>query len=908
MGPSTRRSALLRRAGAVVLAAAVTGGSTLALAPAARAGTAADELPRQCVRAATVAASTVTCTFELDRPDYQPFRVPPMVGPLQITAVGGRGGGNPAPRATASVALDVTPGEELQVIVGGDGWNGPGHEEPRPRPDDFRGHGGLNGGGDSEFGYGGGGSSDVRRGEGRPADRVVVAGGSGGSGGTRQSAGGAGGAAGEAGGGGLVGSVPGLPDFAPGGGGAPGTATGGGAGGTSAVCGGRSGSPVEGGAAAYCWFRAASPSGGAGGGGGGGGWFGGGAGGAGPEGSRSPELLDPRTFAGGHGGGGGGSSWAPGGTIGTTSDLRPSVVLRYVEPVLTSVEVASSPTVPAGVAARVRLLGSTATADGYDYTAFSTFRISPAAGGSAEGAACTVGRCWAATPGTYVVTATSGDREASTELKVTAAPTRFVVAPDAVVAGTEVRPRATALDEDGARVGELVGVTYTSDDPAATCGAGGCSSPVARPLVLHSAWRGLAGPDVVVDVRPGPMRTVTEIVITPTTVRVGEQVAVSAKMVDYYGNPGTGVPRGVVGEAGLHCEEATCWAVTAGARRLTVRHDEVRLAAPVVTVLPNPDARVERLSAWGWTQGDNAQVVVSASGTPQGDPRGMVGVHLTSSEPTDQCQGTDVHWWGIEGRCSVLVPGPRTISSSFEGRPGPSTTVVVPPRDAVTVDAAGGAAQRAVAGAAFPTPLVATVRDRYRQPVAGARVTFHVGPDQAGTVRLVGSSATAGDVLTVVTAADGTARAQVRAGALPGAATVTASTPLVARPAAFAMTVEQPSADVSVAVDLPAVLDRHRDTGVRLTVRNAGPSPSGPWTAEVVVPHRLKLRDLGGGTRAGDVVRWSGPSLPSGSSAVRTLTVWPRGKGEVVVTGTASGTLVDLDPTDGTTSARATVR
>lgn len=165
----------------------------------------------------------------------------------------------------------------------------------------------------------------------------------------------------------------------------------------------------------------------------------------------------------------------------------------------------------------------------------------------------------------------------------------------------------------------------------------------------------------------------------------------------------------------------------------------------------------------------------------------------------------------------------------------------------------------------------------------------------------------AGGVVTVVTAADGTARAQVRAGALPGAATVTASTPLVARPAAFALTVEPPSADVSVAVDLPAVLDRHRDAGVRLTVRNAGPSPSGPWTAEVVVPHRSRLRDLGGGVRAGDVVRWSGASLPSGSSAERTLTVRPRGKGEVVVSGRASGTLVDPDPSDGTTSATATV-
>ena len=83
--------------------------------------------------------------------------------------LGGRGG-----RATVTIA--VTPGETLQINVGGMGGDGPG------------GAGGFNGGGGAGAaeggadGGGGGGASDVRRGGSALSDRILVAGGGGGGG------------------------------------------------------------------------------------------------------------------------------------------------------------------------------------------------------------------------------------------------------------------------------------------------------------------------------------------------------------------------------------------------------------------------------------------------------------------------------------------------------------------------------------------------------------------------------------------------------------------------------------------------------------------------------------------------------------------------------------------------------
>ena len=106
------------------------------------------------------------------------FTVPAGITSIHVVAIGGHGGsgesiaGGQGGVATANVA--VTPGEALNVIVGGNGanyaLNGPTS-------------GGSNGGGSGYFGGGGGGASDVRTGG--PAElatRLVVAGGGGGGG------------------------------------------------------------------------------------------------------------------------------------------------------------------------------------------------------------------------------------------------------------------------------------------------------------------------------------------------------------------------------------------------------------------------------------------------------------------------------------------------------------------------------------------------------------------------------------------------------------------------------------------------------------------------------------------------------------------------------------------------------
>ena len=171
--------------------------------------------------------------------------------------------------------IPVTSGEQLTVVVGGQGGNGTPSSQAA-------GQGGYNGGGNGAtcqyhtsvqtciaYGGGGGGGTDLRRGGTGLSSRVVVAGGGGGGG---AFAGGSGG-----GGGGLSGAAgtvvfdycngPSNPD-APGGGG---TQTSGGAGGA----GYNGGSFGSGGAGVgTCWLGTALEGEAAG--GGGGGWYGGG--------------------------------------------------------------------------------------------------------------------------------------------------------------------------------------------------------------------------------------------------------------------------------------------------------------------------------------------------------------------------------------------------------------------------------------------------------------------------------------------------------------------------------------------------------------------------------------------------------------------------------------------------------
>lgn len=238
--------------------------------------------------------------------NVQSWTVPPCVTSITITAAGAKGGGGAAGGNGAIVTgtLAVTPGQVLQIRVGGTGsCTGTCA-------------GGYNGGGNGDPGSwnscGGGGASDVRIAPYGIANRIIVGSGGGGrAGGTPTTA--AGGA------GGCATGTAGIGSF--GGAGAGGTQTTGGAGGfpyATPGTNGQAGSLGQGGNGGIdnC---ASSASGG----GGGGGLYGGGGGG--------PDCISLTSYIGGGGGGGGSSLIPPGGTCsaGTNSGPNGYVTINY---------------------------------------------------------------------------------------------------------------------------------------------------------------------------------------------------------------------------------------------------------------------------------------------------------------------------------------------------------------------------------------------------------------------------------------------------------------------------------------------------------------------------------------------------------------------------------------------------
>ena len=255
------------------------------------------------------------------------FVVAPRVHVLRVTVFGARGGsgGGGAPGGAGEeirAAIMVSPGERLEMAVGGVGTS---HEV-----------GGFNGGGDGPrpgaqgrtAAGGGGGSSDIRVGAGfggfGPWTRIISAAGGGGGGGSAARGPGVGGNGGRN-------TLPGrpAPGLSGGPGGLPATYTGSGAGGGS---GPRAGAPGSTEALIGGAGGTGDAGGGDGGAGGGGyGFGGGGAGGAAPTGRP----------AGGGGGGGGGSSFlrpsflVPGSTVGHVPGAATgsgSIVVTYQAP------------------------------------------------------------------------------------------------------------------------------------------------------------------------------------------------------------------------------------------------------------------------------------------------------------------------------------------------------------------------------------------------------------------------------------------------------------------------------------------------------------------------------------------------------------------------------------------------
>ena len=254
--------------------------------------------------------SEVVCTFNFTGA-AQSWTVPEGVTQATFDVYGAQGGSEAGGRAggglggKASATIAVTPGNTLQINVGGAGNPGVGGGAG--------GAGGFNGGAAGGNGCfsgpgGGGGASDVRSGDFELADRVIVGGGGGGAGGFVGGAGGFGGGS-QGGPGGNSGS---------GSGGGGGTSTIGGAGGVGEGGGadGDDGSIGTGGSggAAPCLDSVDDA------GGGGGGYYGGGGGGGGG-------------FAGG--GGGGGSGFGPSGVVFSEGGVRSGnglVTITYTPP------------------------------------------------------------------------------------------------------------------------------------------------------------------------------------------------------------------------------------------------------------------------------------------------------------------------------------------------------------------------------------------------------------------------------------------------------------------------------------------------------------------------------------------------------------------------------------------------
>ena len=215
----------------------------------------------------------------------QTWVVPQCVTSIDIDVAGAQGGGsNGGNGSLITGTLSVTPGQTLQINVGGQGacpgsgYNGGGA--------------GSTASGSSNFSCGGGGASDIRVTPYQLADRIVVASGGGGMGGGNTDA--------DGGAGGCASGISGASPFGQGGYGASSSA--GGNGGPPWITSGNygsNGSLLNGGTGASDPCYNLGP-----GGGGGGGYYGGGGGGS--------DCYSSGSLGGG--GGGGGSSLTPTGT------------------------------------------------------------------------------------------------------------------------------------------------------------------------------------------------------------------------------------------------------------------------------------------------------------------------------------------------------------------------------------------------------------------------------------------------------------------------------------------------------------------------------------------------------------------------------------------------------------------
>jgi gliding motility-associated-like protein len=354
----------------------------------------------------------------------QTWVVPPCVTSISITAAGGDGGGSAGGNgAVVTGTINVTPGQTLQISVGGSGSTGAAS-------------GGFGGGGTgrgansgANASGGGGGATSISVSPFALANRILVAGGGGGmGGGTTDAAGGAGGCG--------TGTT-GIASF--GGGGTGGTQSSGGTGGNPWGSGnnGASGSLGIGAAGAIDNCNNNSP-----GGGGGGGYYGGGSGGA--------DCFSSAPFGGG--GGGGGSSLVPagGGCNQGTNNGPGYLIITYTT---SAVAGTASNTGPYCVGATVQLSG----------TGGGTYAWTGPNGFTSSVQNPTIPSATLAAAGTYNLTATNAGcvSTASTTIVMNALPTVNAGSPQTVCAGTPVTLTATGATTFSWNNGVTQNVAFT---------------------------------------------------------------------------------------------------------------------------------------------------------------------------------------------------------------------------------------------------------------------------------------------------------------------------------------------------------------------------------------------------------------------------------------------------------------
>jgi gliding motility-associated-like protein len=379
----------------------------------------------------------------------QTWTVPPCVTSITVVAAGAKGGGtNGGNGSQITATIAVTPGDVIQVNVGGQGSLGAAS-------------GGWNGGGTGHASSpanasynsgGGGGASDIRIGGTALANRVIVAGGGGGRGGGSNNV--CGGAAN------CTNGANGCNTFGLGGGG--GTQTAGGGGGTpwaGTPPGGSAGTLGQGGQGGL-WQTAS-------GGGGGGGFYGGGGGG-------NDGCC---TGANGGGGGGGGSSLMPaGGTCIASSNTGNGFVnITYTA---SSVTMVATNTGPYCEGATIQL-NATAGGTTYSWTGpngFTSNQQNP-----------TIPNATVAMSGTYTVTATIDGCEhiGTTVVNITPAtnPTFAQVGPYCSGASIPALPTTSQNGISGTwspTINNTATTTYTF-----TPSPGLCANPTTMTIVVN---------------------------------------------------------------------------------------------------------------------------------------------------------------------------------------------------------------------------------------------------------------------------------------------------------------------------------------------------------------------------------------------------------------------------------------